>query len=77
LLFLATPRSRNSRIPAAKAMSLADNFLQKQQKQRECRFKKGRGGDPLGGSRNRAVGAAERLSATEAVGDAQCRADQD
>ncbi len=60
-LFLAPRRRRNSRISAEKAMSLADNFLQEQQKQRECRFKKGRGGNPLGGprgSRNRWARAA-------------------
>jgi hypothetical protein len=53
-LFLARPRCRNSRISAAKAMSPADNFLQKQlkqQKQRERRVKKGRGGNPLRGPR--------------------------
>jgi len=36
-------------------MSLADNFLQEQQKQRECRFKKGRGGNPLGGRADHAT----------------------
>ena len=41
-LFLAPRRRRNSRISAEKAMSLADNFLQEQQKQRECRFKRPR-----------------------------------
>jgi len=33
-LFLAPPYHRKPRVSAAKAMSLADNFLQKQQKQR-------------------------------------------
>jgi hypothetical protein len=50
-LFLARPGCRNSRISAAKAMSPADNFLQKQQKQRERRVTKGRGGNPLRGPR--------------------------
>ena len=40
VLFLARPSCQNTGISAAKAMSPADNFLQKQQKQRECRFKK-------------------------------------
>jgi hypothetical protein len=35
-LFFAPPSRLNSRIPAAKTMPLADNFLQKQQKQREA-----------------------------------------
>jgi hypothetical protein len=51
-LFLARPGCRNSRIPEAHAMSPADNFLQKQEKQRERRLKKGRGGNPLRGPRN-------------------------
>jgi hypothetical protein len=55
-LFFALPRRSNSRISAAKAMSLADNFLQKQQEQRERQFAKGRCGNPARrprGSRNR------------------------
>jgi hypothetical protein len=35
-LFFAPPRRKKPRIPAAKAMSVADIFLQKQQKQREA-----------------------------------------
>jgi len=38
----------NSRISAVKAMSVADNFLQKQQKQRVGRLAKLRCGDPAG-----------------------------
>jgi hypothetical protein len=34
-LFFAPPSRLNSRIPAAKTMPLADNFLQKQQKHRD------------------------------------------
>jgi hypothetical protein len=41
-LFFASPRWRNSRISAVEAMPLADNFLQKQQKQRKGRSKNGR-----------------------------------
>jgi hypothetical protein len=47
LFFYASHRS-NSRISAAMTMSLADNLLQKQQKQRERRFAKGRCGNPAG-----------------------------
>jgi hypothetical protein len=57
-LFLGPPGCPNSRISAAKAMSPADDFLQKQQKQRERRVKKGCGGNPLRGprrSRNRST----------------------
>jgi hypothetical protein len=34
-LFLRSPNRRRPRIPAEKEMSMADNLLQKQQKQRE------------------------------------------
>jgi hypothetical protein len=37
-LFFSCAGPREPRISAVKAMSLADNFLQKQQKQRECRL---------------------------------------
>jgi len=50
-LLLARPGCGNSRISAAQAISPADNFLQKQQKQRERRVTKGRGGNPVGGPR--------------------------
>src|SRR5436190_245384 len=50
LFFAPLPR-RNSRISAAKATSVADNFLQKQQKRRERRLKKGCEGNPLLGPR--------------------------
>jgi hypothetical protein len=45
------PGCRNSRNSAAKVMSFADNFLQKQQKQRERRVQKGYGGYPFRGPR--------------------------
>jgi hypothetical protein len=45
-LFRARSGCRNSRISAAEAMSSADNFLQKQPKQRERGVKNGRGGYP-------------------------------
>jgi hypothetical protein len=38
-------------------MSIADNFLQKQQKQRERQLKKGCDGDPLRGSGKGCVGS--------------------
>jgi hypothetical protein len=38
-------------------MSIADNFLQKQQKQRERQFKKGCDGNPLRGSGKGHVGS--------------------
>jgi hypothetical protein len=45
-----TPPRWNSRISAAKVISVADKFLQKQQEQRERRFANGRcGGNPAGG----------------------------
>jgi len=53
-LFIARPSCQNTAISAAKAMSSADNFLQKQQKQqkqRGRRVKKGRRGNPLRGPR--------------------------
>jgi len=45
-LFFAPPRRLTSRIPAAKAMSVADNFLQKQQKQRERDSRKAAAASP-------------------------------
>jgi hypothetical protein len=47
-LFFYAPHRWNSRISAAMTMSLADNLLQKQQKQRERRFANGRCGNPAG-----------------------------
>jgi hypothetical protein len=61
-LFLARQGVPELRISAARAMSPADNFLQKQQKQRERRVKKGPVGNPLRGprrSRNRSIRAGE------------------
>jgi hypothetical protein len=57
-LFFRAPRLWNSRIPAANTMSLTDNFLQKQQKQRERQPAKGGCGNPAGrprASRNRSA----------------------
>jgi hypothetical protein len=47
-LFFASPRYRNSRFSAVEAISFADNFLQKQQKQRECRLQPGTRGNSDG-----------------------------
>ena len=68
-LFLVRPGFRNSRISAAEVTSPADNFLQKQQKQRGRPFEKGRSGNPAGrprGSRNRSTLAAQMLLQGEA-----------
>jgi hypothetical protein len=46
-LFFASPHRRHSRLSAGMAIALADNFLQKQQKQRKRRF----GEAPLSKSR--------------------------
>jgi hypothetical protein len=51
VLFPVRLGRRNSRNSAAKVMSPADNFLQKQQKQQERRMKKGCGGYPFRGPR--------------------------
>src|SRR6516225_7306801 len=68
-LFPRGPRGPNSRISAEKNLMAADNFLQKQQKQRRRPFEKGRSGNPAGrprGSRNRSTLAAQLLLQGEA-----------
>ena len=51
----AAPGWRNSRVSAAKVMPSADNFLQKQQKQRKLRVEKDRHGNCSSGSAGRAT----------------------
>src|SRR6516225_4824452 len=68
-LFPRGPRGPNSWISAEKNLMAADNFLQKQQKQRRRPFEKGRSGNPAGrprGSRNRSTLAAQLLLQGEA-----------
>src|SRR6516164_10606410 len=68
-LFPRGPRGPNSWISAEKNLMAADNFLQKQQKQRGRPFEKGRSGNPAGrprGSRNRSALVAQALLEGEA-----------
>src|SRR6266699_2830178 len=63
VLVLAAPPK--PRISAAKARSLADNFLQKQRKQRKYRIAKGRRSNPIRsprGSRDPSARAARQTS---------------